>query len=469
MCARVGFLAALVLVSVGASCVRTEAPQDQVVRVETAASHASAVAAENPPEALTSGHNQHDAVPAAQRHQPRPGYQAAPAAEAVPTAGKTSSLALFEKRILPIFQSANPSSCSECHLSGVDLKDYIRPTQPDTYASLLAAGLIDQRRPDNSKLLEFISRRPEQPGLVTEQVRQQEYEAFRAWIRAAVTDPELLAATADAEPAGPQVPAGVIRHARQDRVLASFVDNVWSEVGRCAACHSPDRNQKQVKEHGEQVSWIRLRDPEGTLEYMLEAGLIDSETPADSLLLMKPTLQIDHGGGQKMVVGDRTYKQFRRFIDDYAAIVQGRYARDEELPAPGDEVSVVTEIWLKIEGVPAKYDKLLLQADLYRRTDSGWSDIRVATSDRPVFGPKNLWQHSLSLTAPRGSRWAEQIRTERLPPGRYLVRLYVDQSGRLQKDFTAELGEDDFVGQVEVESRWPAGYGQMTVVKFPAP
>jgi hypothetical protein len=41
----------------------------------------------------------------------------------------TASLALFEKRILPIFQSPKPSSCSECHLSGVDLKEYIRPTQ----------------------------------------------------------------------------------------------------------------------------------------------------------------------------------------------------------------------------------------------------------------------------------------------------------------------------------------------------
>ena len=39
-----------------------------------------------------------------------------------------SSLAIFEKRILPIFQSDMPSSCAECHLSGVDLKEYIRPT-----------------------------------------------------------------------------------------------------------------------------------------------------------------------------------------------------------------------------------------------------------------------------------------------------------------------------------------------------
>jgi len=377
-----------------------------------------------------------------------------------------SSLAIFEQRILPIFQSVKPSSCAECHLSGVDLKEYIRPTQQETFASLVAADMIDVDQPDDSKILRFISRRPEEPSLVTEKVRKQEYEAFRAWIKAAVSDPKLLAEK-NAEPIGSALPEEVIRHARKDRVLASFVENVWTEATRCAACHSPDRNQKQVKEHGEQVSWIKLRDPEGTLRYMLEAGLIDGDEPEKSLLLMKPTMQVEHGGGQKMVVGDRTYKQFRRFIDDYSAVVQGTYTEAEQLPPQNEEVAVVTDIWFKIEGVPAKYDKMLLQVDLYRKTDSGWSEFRVATSDRPVFGKGNLWQHSLSLTAPRESTWSEEIRSERLPPGKYLVKLYIDQTGKLQNDFTAELGEEDFVGQVEVESRWPAGYGKMTVVKFP--
>jgi hypothetical protein len=328
--------------------------------------------------------------------------------------------------------------------------------------------MIDVRKPGDSKILRFISRRPEQPGLVTDKVRQQEYEAFRAWIRAVASEPTLPAEKEQVEPVGPQLPEEVIRHARKDRVLASFVENVWNEVGRCAACHSPDRNQKQVKEHGEQVSWIKLRDPQGTLDYMLDAGLIDADEPEESLLLMKPTMQVEHGGGQKMVIGDRSYKQFRRFIDDYAATVRGRYTRADQLPAPSDEVSVVTEIWLNIEDVPAKYDKMLLQADLYRWCDSGWSKYRVATSDRPVFGKGKLWQHSLSLTAPRGTDWAKELRAERLPPGRYLVKLYIDQTGKLQNDFTAKLYQEDFVGQVEVESRWPAGYGQMTVVKFPS-
>ncbi|MFT5325154.1 MAG: hypothetical protein ACI8P0_003021, partial [Planctomycetaceae bacterium] len=194
-----------------------------------------------------------------------------------------------------------------------------------------------------------------------------------------------------------------------------------------------------------------------TLNHMIDAGIINADEPLESMLLTKPTMQVDHGGGQKMVVGDRTYKQFRRFIDDYASVVEGKYKTVVEIPDESDELSVVTDIWFKITEVPAKYDKMLLQADLYRSTGEGWSKHRVASSDRLVFGKGKLWQHSLSLTAQRGSEWADEMNSKRLSAGRYLVKLYIDQTGKLQKDFRAELGDEEFVGQVEVErttQRW---------------
>ena len=40
---------------------------------------------------------------------------------------------VFEKRILPIFKSPKPSSCIDCHLSGVDLKNYILPSHEKTF------------------------------------------------------------------------------------------------------------------------------------------------------------------------------------------------------------------------------------------------------------------------------------------------------------------------------------------------
>lgn len=391
-----------------------------------------------------------------------------PAVQSVPTdSDESNSLALFEQRILPIFQSTRPSSCSECHLSGVDLKDYVRPTQAETFASLLAAGLIDSKTPDDSKILQFIRRSTSNSALETEAMRQQELAAFREWIFAALKDPKLIAASDSSTSIGPQLPLEVVRHARRDRVLASFIDNVWNEVGRCAACHSPDRNQTQVEEHGEQVSWITLNDPQATLDYMLENGLINTAAPLESLLLTKPCLQVEHGGGQKMVIGDRTYKQFRRFIDDYVATLNGQYASVSELPEANSEVAIVTDIWLKLEGVPAGFDKMLMQVDLYRATETGWTEYRVATSDRSVFGGGNLWQHSMSLVAPRGSEWSEELAEQKLPAGRYLAKIYVDQTDKLSRDFQAELGEEDFVGQVEFESQWVPGYGEMTIIRYP--
>ena len=56
------------------------------------------------------------------------------------------------------------------------------------------------------------------------------------------------------------------------------------------------------------------------------------------------------------------------------------------------------------------------------------------------------------------------MKSKRLPGGKCLVKLYIDQTGKLQR---AELSADEFVGQEEVESPWPVGYGRMTVVAFP--
>ncbi|WP_166822482.1 hypothetical protein [Thalassoroseus pseudoceratinae] len=124
------------------------------------------------------------------------------------------SVTIFESRILPIFQATKPSSCTECHLHGVELKDYIRSTQQETYSSLVAADMIDTRKPDESKILGFINRRPTTPSLVTEKMRKKEYEAFRDWIRAAVADHALLSKKEKFEPLSSRVPVEVIRQAR---------------------------------------------------------------------------------------------------------------------------------------------------------------------------------------------------------------------------------------------------------------
>ncbi|RLS57818.1 MAG: hypothetical protein DWH91_03695 [Planctomycetota bacterium] len=386
----------------------------------------------------------------------------------VPALLAEDSLQVFERRILPILNSKNASSCSECHLSGVDLKDYIRPSQTETFAALRAGGMIDVDHPDKSKLLEFIARSPAQPGLIKPEVRQAELDAFRAWIRAAVSDPKLLAAKTQLT-VGPEVPDEVIRHARQDRVLQSFVDNIWLEVGRCAGCHSSDQNAEQVKKHGEQMSWIKPGNPAATLAHLREYELLDVKQPEKSLLLAKPTLQVKHGGGQKMVLGDRSYQQFHAFVQDYAASVNGQYQSTKDLPQESPIVVAVTDSWLKITDIPHQFASLILRAEAYPARGNGWAETPLVIGDRAIAGDRHLWQQHMSLSVDRGSEVARKLASQpkndrRIPSGKYLLKIWV----ATEKEFAAnQVYEKGQVFETTVNAQWASGYGSMTVVPFP--
>src|SRR5579859_2897560 len=80
------------------------------------------------------------------------GITAAAARAAEPTPQE-----VFDKRIMPIFKSANPSSCTQCHLAGVDLKNYILPSHEKTFLSLRDQGLVNLDKPEDSKILRLIN------------------------------------------------------------------------------------------------------------------------------------------------------------------------------------------------------------------------------------------------------------------------------------------------------------------------
>src|SRR5713226_9520452 len=101
---------------------------------------------------------------------------------------------VFEKRILPIFKSPNPSSCVQCHLAGVDLKNYILPSHRDTFLSLRDQGLIDLDNVEKSKILGLIQMGKEDKAkgaVVHQQNRVKEFEAFVSWLNASAADPAL--------------------------------------------------------------------------------------------------------------------------------------------------------------------------------------------------------------------------------------------------------------------------------------
>jgi hypothetical protein len=394
---------------------------------------------------------------------------------ALPAADPQTPEQVFDARIWPIFKSPDPSSCVQCHLAGVDLKNYIRPSSRETFLSLRDQGLVDLDRPERSRILALIDMGKGEKGaaLIHEKNRTAEYEAFVAWIKACCANTELRnAPKLKAEDlAKPPRPNEVIRHARKDQLLESFENSIWAMRFRCMSCHieGTAENRKHVAEHGERVAWFKAAGPEATLKYLMDSRLIDVKNPENSLLLRKPLAEVKHGGGIKFLVGDEGYKAFRRFLEDYARIVGDRYEKVAELPKPGAVEMFGTESWIKIQNTPPAWaDKLaLVKVFAWDAAKNAWETEPIASTDRKVWGGGKLWQHTLTLQAAKGSDRAKAWKAgpAGLPRGRYLVRVYVDLDGRAAKDWTAELGVAEYVGEAEVTSAWPTGYGKMTVIE----
>ena len=396
----------------------------------------------------------------------------------VSAAGPTAA-EIFEQRIMPIFKSPNPSSCVQCHLAGVDLKNYILPDAEKTFRSLRDQKLIDLERPDKSKIIKLIEKGKadaKAANAVSAKIRKLERDAFVAWITACAADPKLKEAPKldPKELAKPERPVDVIWHTRKDNVLESFEKNVWAWRFRCMNCHTEGTPQsdKLRKEHGDRVSWVKKAGAAATMDYLMATKLIDIENPEKSLLLTKP-LGEKHGGGIKFVVGDDAYKGFRTWIEDVAAIRKNKYLTAKDLPPANDSqpLRFGSDIWLKITDCPPEWHGKLLQARIYPwdANRSMWEDFPIAVSDRPVNGKMKLWQHNLTLLSAKNLERAEEFRKRAaLPEGKYLVKMYVDAEEKLAKDWKAVLTEKEFAGQIEVQSAWKPGYGSMTAVTAPA-
>ncbi len=392
------------------------------------------------------------------------------------TADTPTPQQIFETRILPIFKSPNPSSCMQCHLAGIDLKNYILPSHELTFQSLRDQGLIDLEQPEKSKILRLIQMGEQDKAgasLIQQKVRRLEYEAFADWIKRSVTDPKMraLPKLKATETAGPTRPPEVVRHARGDRLLTSFENTIWAMRFRCMSCHTEatDVNKKLVAEHGARVAWFKAAGPAATLAYLRTSKLIDTETPERSLLLLKPLNEVKHGGGKKFQIGDQGYKAFRDFLEDYARTSADRYPDAASLPKERNEpLQFGSDLWLKLTETPASWGDCLLQVNLFAwdSQNATWETAPIATSDRVVWGKGRAWQHALTLLAQPGSanatRWKDGKAV--LPRGKYLIKVYVDQQKRLTTDWTASLGKEDFAGQAEISSSWSEGYGSMTTI-----
>ena len=420
--------------------------------------------------------------------------------------GPSSAEDLFNSRITPIFRSADPSSCVQCHLSSVDLKEYILPSHEKTFLSLRDQGLINVENPDQSKILTLIKMGEkdldEGAKLIHADTRQKELEAFSAWINACCADQALLSqpALSPSEQARPANPDAVIRHSRRSSVVDSFTRQIWTMRMRCFPCHTPHeindtdpRHQAAIKnvttfkaKHPDLVERMEIfrETPEATLDYLVSRSraaksgdypMLNLENPAQSLLVLKPmsklppkigedelappssTDPVSHYGGLKMHPNDQSYKAMVAWIEDYARIVNGDYKSVDDLPADNWRG---TEQFLQLTGVAEEWPVgEAVQLFLFQKNeaDGTWSESPAAFTQGTVT-PRHMVNGSLLMIEPRRYGSNQEPATE-LGAGDYLIKVYRDQSHKLEEAPTAFLGYEDFAGQAEVKAeRWREGF-----------
>ena len=389
---------------------------------------------------------------------------------------------VYETRLKPIFESPNPSSCVQCHLSAVDLKDYILPSSRETFLSLRAQGLVDTESPGESKILHLISMGDSDPDALSRRIhaknRQAEYEAFSRWISACCRDKELLAAepTSKLEKVGPVHSDSVIRHSRKNRVLDSFVRNVWSQRMRCFPCHTPNEldsenpmHKKPIERHRDFVEQYGARmnifkaTPIETMRSLIASSringssqkvdrerlpLINLADPDKSLLIQKPIAKlppkdadgkfkkpssgtpVSHMGGIKMHQGDQSYKSWLHWLEDYTATVAGGYETESELP---EDNWYPTQHVLRVKGIPQSWPNLAkVQVFVHEWSSSlsNWSDEPVAFTQSLVT-PRKIVNGSLFVVAKPNQRDELDPEEATLEPGKIQLRIFLDREDEL--------------------------------------
>ncbi len=372
---------------------------------------------------------------------------------------------IYQRRVVPLLQSSNASSCSDCHLQGVNLQEFLTSDPKASFASLRARGWIDTEHPSESKFLQFIAKKPERSTDLMDQVRKSELEGIGEWIRASAQDPESLNATLP-ELKDLKLDDKLMRHARKDQILSRFIDMVWSQFERCANCHSPDRNLKQVEKHGEQMSWIVPNSPTKTLQLLEERKLINLETPMASLLKTKALGKDEHGGGIKFPEDGHTDREWGLFLTDYGAIKRAGYSTSKEIPQFDPIRTWRTGLHLRIKELPALPEGQYVVVLMHRITSEGKVDEETfAIGEGRVSKDGASWGTSMKLIEPAHLRRTHSSVdwSSALPDCRYQLRWIVVDDSKVSLEKVLGL---PYTMQTEIDSLWKSGHSAAKTISF---
>jgi hypothetical protein len=241
---------------------------------------------------------------------------------------------LYDKRIAPLLADERPSSCNECHLSGVDLGLFVQDSPCETMACMVHRGIVDLEQPEASIVLGWIERADPASPLVTETMIREEYEGVLEWIRFSAHCGQSQCETTDdpcGEPSSLDCEIPLPEESRSfddpgdcsERTLeAMFAAKVYPWRGRCFPCHFADAASDL-----EAPRWIQVGECDAaslaTMRDVLARGYANTLDPERSLLLLKPLAEsaggVVHGGHDKISSTDEAaYVDFLAWLQRYA-------------------------------------------------------------------------------------------------------------------------------------------------------
>jgi len=247
------------------------------------------------------------------------------------------ALQLYQQRIEPLLTSDRPATCNQCHLSGVDLSNFLQETPCQTMACMVSSGVVDLESPEDSLVLGWIRKASPDSALITDAVIEQEYQGFLAWIDYHASCGARVCEEVESPCGVPPrhtdceipvanvfipMPSDAPDDCREVSLEQLFADKVYSLRGRCYPCHFDSNFDVE----NPAPRWISTGDCAigslKTLRNVLDNGYVDVDALYDSLLLTKPLAEfsggVDHGGHDKfMDSNDAGYQDFLLWLARY--------------------------------------------------------------------------------------------------------------------------------------------------------
>ncbi len=242
-----------------------------------------------------------------------------------------AQLNLYKKRIKPLVDGSQPSSCNQCHLAGVDLAMYVQKNPCETMACMAANGMVDLKNPKASKILQQILLAKPQSTLITKDVIQAEYDGMLEWISHLGPCMDQTCGKIDKACQNPSKKEGETGGAKallgdcsEKDLAASFQQKIWKQKGRCSPCHVPPGSTQWNSKVFFANTGKPAIDALNSMYNVIGIGAINVETPDQSLLLLMPLAQsaggLPHKGHTKLAnKNDKNYKSFLAWIKEYAA------------------------------------------------------------------------------------------------------------------------------------------------------